>query len=171
MRALRHWTIHRAWRLFQSKQIEAQQLTLERQYNSMRDACEALRLLGEDGLAVAPDAGSPRTVRPPGARDPASVSLASGKSGLRVADSEGARWAFLKEDMKPAAEGEETLNLDLSAHAARQTQVGRLYRIAMEKKGIFDGVPIEYARFQTDTPPRAGWDHSWTRASLAAIRR
>lgn len=42
---------------------------------------------------------------------------------------------------------------------------GRLYRIAMEKKGIFGhgGVPIEYARAQTDTPAREAWNHGWTR--------
>lgn len=42
---------------------------------------------------------------------------------------------------------------------------GRLYRIAMEKKGIFgkDGVPIEYARYQTDTPATEAWNHAWTR--------
>lgn len=42
---------------------------------------------------------------------------------------------------------------------------GRLYRIAMEKKGIFKagGVPIEYARYQTDTPGKEPWDHGWTR--------
>jgi large subunit ribosomal protein L40 len=42
---------------------------------------------------------------------------------------------------------------------------GRLYRIAMEKKGIFGhgGVPIEYARLQTDTPGRDPWNHGWTR--------
>jgi large subunit ribosomal protein L40 len=46
---------------------------------------------------------------------------------------------------------------------------GRLYRIAMEKKGIFGkgfgkgAVPIEYARAQTDTPGREPWNHGWTR--------
>ncbi|KAG9240770.1 hypothetical protein BJ878DRAFT_270729 [Calycina marina] len=42
---------------------------------------------------------------------------------------------------------------------------GRLYRIAQEKKGIFGhgGVPIEYARWQTDTPGREPWNHGWTR--------
>jgi large subunit ribosomal protein L40 len=42
---------------------------------------------------------------------------------------------------------------------------GRLYRVALEKKGIFgkEGVPVEYARLQTDTPAREAWDHSWTR--------
>ena len=42
---------------------------------------------------------------------------------------------------------------------------GRLYRVAMEKKGIFGygGVPIEYARMQTDTPGPEPWNHGWTR--------
>ena len=42
---------------------------------------------------------------------------------------------------------------------------GRLYRIAMEKKGVFGhgGVPIEYARFQVDTPGKEAWNHGWTR--------
>lgn len=46
---------------------------------------------------------------------------------------------------------------------AEGNQMGKLYRIAMLKKGIWDGVPIEYARIQTDTPPKDGWNHSWTR--------
>ena len=55
---------------------------------------------------------------------------------------------------------------------------GRLYRQAMVRKGIFGGkaqteggilggnggIPIEYARTQTDGPPRNGWDEGWTRA-------
>lgn len=42
---------------------------------------------------------------------------------------------------------------------------GRLYRIAMEKKGVFGpgGIPIEYARFQTDTPGKEAWNHTWAR--------
>jgi large subunit ribosomal protein L40 len=46
-----------------------------------------------------------------------------------------------------------------------QKDAGRLYRVALEKKGIFGqgGVPVEYARLQTDTPGREAWDHSWTR--------
>lgn len=42
---------------------------------------------------------------------------------------------------------------------------GRLYRIAMEKKGIFGpgSVPIEYARWQVDTPGKEAWNHEWTR--------
>lgn len=99
LRFLRHWTIHRAWQLFRAKQRTAQQLELERQYNSMREACEALRLMDERGMA--------------------------GQEGGK--------------------------------------DVGRLYRIAMEKKGIWDNVPIEYARIQMEYPSREGWNHDWTR--------
>ncbi|KAK3353212.1 hypothetical protein B0T25DRAFT_543984 [Lasiosphaeria hispida] len=40
---------------------------------------------------------------------------------------------------------------------------GYLYRVAMEKKGVYglNGVPIEYARAQTDTPARVAWNHDW----------
>ena len=41
--------------------------------------------------------------------------------------------------------------------------MGRLYRIAMMKKGVWDGVPIEYARIQTDRPGREAWNHEWKR--------
>jgi large subunit ribosomal protein L40 len=41
---------------------------------------------------------------------------------------------------------------------ARGKEAGRLYRIFGQ-----GGVPIEYARLQTDTPGREAWDHSWTR--------
>ncbi|KAK0715615.1 hypothetical protein B0H67DRAFT_581119 [Lasiosphaeris hirsuta] len=41
--------------------------------------------------------------------------------------------------------------------------MGYLYRVAMEKKGVYGlhGVPIEYARAQTDTPARVPWNHEW----------
>ncbi|RMD40516.1 hypothetical protein DV735_g4606, partial [Chaetothyriales sp. CBS 134920] len=48
-RALRHWTIRRAWSLFTSKRRQEQQLELERQYNAMRAACEELRTGVGDG--------------------------------------------------------------------------------------------------------------------------
>ncbi|KAI9815323.1 MAG: hypothetical protein M1827_002803 [Pycnora praestabilis] len=96
LRSLRHWTIHRAYLLHRRQQITAQQLDLERQYNSMRDACEELRLLGEDGMQ-------------------------GGKNA------------------------------------------GKLFRVAMQKKGIWKGVPVEYARVQTDGPAREGWNHAWVR--------
>ncbi|KAK1831813.1 hypothetical protein QBC39DRAFT_350213 [Podospora conica] len=40
---------------------------------------------------------------------------------------------------------------------------GYLYRVAMEKKGLYGlhGIPIEYARPQVDTPPREAWNHEW----------
>ena len=41
--------------------------------------------------------------------------------------------------------------------------VGRLYRIAMRKNDIWHGVPIEYARIQTENPGREPWNHGWTR--------
>jgi len=44
MRMLRHWTIHRAWKLYQAAQRKEREYELERQYNKMRDACEELRL-------------------------------------------------------------------------------------------------------------------------------
>lgn len=42
---------------------------------------------------------------------------------------------------------------------------GYLYRVAMEKKGVYgvDAVPIEYARLQTDSPAKKAWDHDWKR--------
>ncbi|KAJ5132774.1 hypothetical protein N7448_006932 [Penicillium atrosanguineum] len=48
-RYLRHWTIHRAWQLFQAKQRSAHELELERQYQAMQSACEELRVGAGDG--------------------------------------------------------------------------------------------------------------------------
>lgn len=107
-RALRHWTIHRANQLYQAKRRQQRELELERQYNSMASACEALRLIDNHGLT------------------------AEERSRL----------------------GEEV---------QESKEMGRLYRIAMQKKGIFQGVPIEYARIQTESPARDGWNHGWTR--------
>ncbi|KAI1774963.1 hypothetical protein F4818DRAFT_441784 [Hypoxylon cercidicola] len=42
-RALRHWTIHRAWLLFRRKEREREEHELERMYQSMHNACEELR--------------------------------------------------------------------------------------------------------------------------------
>lgn len=107
-RALRHWTIHRAWRLYQTKLRLKRERELERQYNSMAAACEALRLIDRYGLTAA--------------------------------------------DRQRLGAGE-----------ADEKETGRLYRIAMRKDGVWDNVPIEYARIQTDSPPRTGWNHAWTR--------
>ncbi|KAM5435255.1 hypothetical protein MferCBS31731_006397 [Microsporum ferrugineum] len=48
-RYLRHWTIHRAWQLYSAKQRKAQELELERQWASMKAACEELRTGVGDG--------------------------------------------------------------------------------------------------------------------------
>lgn len=54
----------------------------------------------------------------------------------------------LRQTVGPAAKGE-----------------GYLYRVAMEKKGVWgtDSIPIEYARFQTDSPAKQAWNHEWKR--------
>jgi large subunit ribosomal protein L40 len=109
-RALRHWTIHRAWRLYQHKRHEAQERALERQYNSMYSACEALRLMDSEGFI------------------------------------EGER---------------EQVGLTPLPHGSKD--MGKLYRIAMLKHEIWKGVPIEYARIQTETPGREPWNHAWRR--------
>jgi large subunit ribosomal protein L40 len=48
---------------------------------------------------------------------------------------------------------------------------GRLYRTAMEKKGMWDGVPIEYARLLTDWPSRRGWNAEWTRPEPTVVKK
>ena len=48
-RALRHWTIHRAWNLHRMKVKKRRELELERQYNAMAAANEELRLGAGDG--------------------------------------------------------------------------------------------------------------------------
>ncbi|KAI7198197.1 hypothetical protein KC365_g19231, partial [Hortaea werneckii] len=108
-RSLRHWTIHRAWRLYQSQLHTARERELERQYNSMASACEALRLIDNHGLTT------------------------EERGQLGAADGEPGK------------------------------EMGRLFRIAMRKDDVWDGVPIEYARIQTETPPREGFNEGWTR--------
>ncbi|KAH9904100.1 hypothetical protein F4778DRAFT_780783 [Xylariomycetidae sp. FL2044] len=94
-RHLRHWTIHRAWLLYQRQEREREQHELERAYQSMSNACEELRKTSGPGTRTE----------------------------------------------------------------------GYLYRVAMEKKGMFghNAIPIEYARMQTETPAREPWNHGWTR--------
>ncbi|PHH65042.1 hypothetical protein CDD81_3440 [Ophiocordyceps australis] len=43
---------------------------------------------------------------------------------------------------------------------------GYLYRTSQEKKGLWKTpsvVPIEYTRYQTETPPLVPWNHDWKR--------
>ncbi|KAL4928402.1 mitochondrial 54S ribosomal protein mL40 [Aspergillus undulatus] len=48
-RFLRHWTIHRAWHLYQAGRRRAHQLELQRQWQAMNAACEELRTGAGDG--------------------------------------------------------------------------------------------------------------------------
>ncbi|KAM3421762.1 hypothetical protein BST61_g2140 [Cercospora zeina] len=121
-RFLRHWTIHRAWQRYQDKLRRDRELELERQYNSMAEACEQLRLIDGEGLTHAD--------RIQLGQNP--VDLTQSGSGPHEED-------------------------------ALRSIEGRLYRLAMLKNGIWNAVPIEYARIQTETPAREGWNHGWTR--------
>ena len=48
-RFLRHWTIHRAWQLYQAQQRREHLLDLQRQEQAMHAACEELRTGAGDG--------------------------------------------------------------------------------------------------------------------------
>jgi large subunit ribosomal protein L40 len=48
-RYLRHWTIHRAWNLYQAQLRQARHLELQRQFQAMQAACEELRTGAGDG--------------------------------------------------------------------------------------------------------------------------
>lgn len=100
--------------LFLRKRRLNEELELERQYESMRAACEHLRLLDE--------------------------------SGIRVSEEE--------------AGGQ---GADAGTLGVKGKQVGRLYRGAMNRRGLAGCVPVEYARGQVDFPGRDGWNHSWMR--------
>ncbi|KAF2444591.1 hypothetical protein P171DRAFT_412346 [Karstenula rhodostoma CBS 690.94] len=114
LRALRHWTIHRAWLLFLRRRRWAEERDLERQYQAMRSACEHLRLMDANGNLVS-----------------------EAEAGGQGAD--------------PGVIG------------SGGKEVGRLYRAAMLKRGVWGSVPVEYARAQVDFPGREGWNHAWTR--------
>jgi len=77
----------------------------------------------------------------------------------KKADAERMELQRMYQSMKDACE--ELRHLD----GPGEKDGGRLFRIAMEKKGIFGpgGVPIEYSRSQTETPGREAWNHGWTR--------
>lgn len=48
-RWLRHWTIHRAWQLFQRREHEGREREMMRMQQSMEHACEVLRNMGGPG--------------------------------------------------------------------------------------------------------------------------
>jgi large subunit ribosomal protein L40 len=70
---------------------------------------------------------------------------------LRLTDNDG----FTESDRESLA--------GLAPHPNGSKEIGRLYRIAMLKHEIWKGVPIEYARIQTETPGHEPWNHSWRR--------
>lgn len=85
-------------------------------------------------------------------------------------------WQLFRRSQREAREGElmrmhQGMSLaceELRATAGPGTrEEGYLYRVAMEKKGVYghNGVPIEYARMQTETPAREPWNHGWKRAA------
>jgi large subunit ribosomal protein L40 len=100
--------------LFLRNRRAAEERDLERQYDSMRAACEHLRLLDENGIQVS--------------------EAEAGGSGP-----------------------------DAGRLGVKGKEVGRLYRGAMNKRGVWGSVPVEYARGQVDFPAREGWNHGWTR--------
>jgi large subunit ribosomal protein L40 len=132
LRALRHWTIARAWSLYQRQVRTARELELERQYNSMRFACEELREIGNGNIFTKPlplPAAESKTLSPE-------------------------QKALLKQDVEVV----------LVDKAGKKLDAGRLFRVAMEKKGMTRDLvfPIEQ-RIPTDTPGREGWNHEWKR--------
>jgi len=48
-RYLRHWTIRRAWNLYQAQLRQTRHLELQRQFQAMQAACEELRTGAGDG--------------------------------------------------------------------------------------------------------------------------
>ncbi|KAL1799684.1 mitochondrial 54S ribosomal protein mL40 [Alternaria dauci] len=52
---------------------------------------------------------------------------------------------------------------DASRLGVKGREVGRLYRSAMLKRGVWGSVPVEYGRVVTDFPGREGWNHEWVR--------
>jgi large subunit ribosomal protein L40 len=52
---------------------------------------------------------------------------------------------------------------DAGTLGVKGRDVGRLYRSAMIKRGVWGSIPVEYAKLQTDFPARDGWNHGWTR--------
>jgi large subunit ribosomal protein L40 len=117
-RTLRHWTIQRAWSVFQARKRRQQQLELERQWMSMRSACEDLRTgIGEGG----------RLYR-----------QAMSKKGVYGGRSD----------------------LEMNEDSEGRVLPGESGRV---ERGRESGIPIEYGKGLTDTPPRDAWDESWTR--------
>ncbi len=61
--------------------------------------------------------------------------------------------------MRDACEALRTLPVGDGWHGSQ----GYLFRKAMRKEGVWDGVPIEATRSQTEWPSRQGWNMNWKR--------
>jgi large subunit ribosomal protein L40 len=140
MRSLRHWTIHRAWMLHRRKRLEKEEAELYRYVplplpfcSFFLPRCHPFSMIATTSLLFEP------------------FLLARGSFANRI--------YRMYQSMHAACEELRTMDPPGSQDA------GRLYRVAMEKKGVFrhGGVPIEYARLQTDTPAEEPWNHGWTR--------
>ncbi|KAK1483368.1 hypothetical protein CCUS01_15793 [Colletotrichum cuscutae] len=83
-------------------------------------------------------------------------------------------WLLLQRQQREARE-RELLRIQQSMYTANEQlrttagpgtrEEGWLYRVAQEKKGVYgpNAVPIEYARYQSETPARQAWNHEWKR--------
>jgi len=121
----------------------------------MRDACEALRLLDDGGINT--------LVRPanPSSSSSSSSSIASTTTG--------------KNEQGQGEQQQLVLRGGRNEVGGGGKEVGRLYRLAMLKEGIWGkagrdgrivgGVPIEYARPLVEYPSREGWNHGWRRGA------
>ncbi|KAM3085950.1 hypothetical protein ACMFMG_003001 [Clarireedia jacksonii] len=177
LRALRHWTIHRAWMLLRRKKREAEEAELyrcvfsfvfrfhSRARTSLRGPIPILNCYTTILPHIPHNAPHIHSKSP---HSPFQLLLflpspsPSVAHLLQLTNKSPLNPPRLYQSMHSAME--ELRKLD----GAGQEQAGRLYRIALEKKGIFsgeNGIPIEYARAQTDTPGRPGevWNHGWTR--------
>ncbi len=81
-------------------------------------------------------------------------------------------WLLFRRQQRQQREGElkrQYQSMHNACEELRQTagpgnkDLGYLYRVAMEKRGVYGhhGIPIEYARAQTETPAREAWNHAW----------
>lgn len=53
LRALRHWTIHRAWEIYKHKLKALRERELERQWIKMQQACDELKRVDEKLFRIA----------------------------------------------------------------------------------------------------------------------
>jgi large subunit ribosomal protein L40 len=83
-------------------------------------------------------------------------------------------WLAYQKQLRQAREAELLLLYQSMQNACEELRTtagpgtmeeGYLFRRAMMHDGVYgqDGVPIEYARYQTESPGREPWNHGWKR--------